>query len=277
LRGAHVGVQAIFLAAGVVWMLQLSGFFGVFELDYMRFQVRRGESALAMLHDPKVVADELGPVLSEFDADGRLRAELERQLQEDRAYLSGRLTTANLGERLLYEVSASDQPPEDDDLGRLGFLEMAERARGAPVRPDARRVGGLGVRRTGRLFRDVFPDVAVRLFSMLAFFPAAWVIWAFATRGGLTFALMGLTLVRADGRRAARWRCAWRVLLVWAPVVAPLAACMWLKVYAPGRHLLHTGLWWLAVGVLIGEVVLAVLRPRHAFHDRLAGTYVVPL
>src|SRR6185312_14958428 len=41
-------------------------------------------------------------------------------------------------------------------------------------------------------------------------FPAVWVVWDFLTRGGFALKLAGLGLVRWDGRKAPRWRCAWR-------------------------------------------------------------------
>ena len=35
-----------------------------------------------------------------------------------------------------------------------------------------------------------------------------WTLWAFLWRGGLSYRWTGLSLVRADGRKAARWQCA---------------------------------------------------------------------
>src|SRR5262249_36298102 len=42
-----------------------------------------------------------------------------------------------------------------------------------------------------------------------------WTLWAFAFRGGIVWYRGGLALVRRDGRPAARWQCALRILLVW--------------------------------------------------------------
>lgn len=109
-----------------------------------------------------------------------------------------------------------------------------------------------------------------------ATFPALWVIWAILTRGGLTLRLMGLGIVRADGRPAARWQCAWRALIVWVPIAALLYACVWVKAFAPEQFLLQSGLWWLAAALVLGDIVLAIHRPIRALHDRLAGTHLVP-
>ncbi len=64
---------------------------------------------------------------------------------------------------------------------------------------------------------------------MLLIWPAAWIIWAFLTRGGLTYLLMGMSLVRGNGRPALRVQCAWRTFLVWAPIMALAVAGIWLN------------------------------------------------
>ncbi len=168
-------------------------------------------------------------------------------------------------------------PPNQPAISPATLAEVAAQAAredpGGPVRsaaPHRRRSTTRGFHLETR--PDFVPAAAV-----IALWPAVWVVWSFLSRGGLTLSLMGLALVRGDGRRAARWQCAGRALLVWAPVVAPLLLCVWVKVYAPWLRLIHSGLWWLAVAVLVGEVVVAIQRPRHAPHDRLLGTYVVPL
>ena len=66
------------------------------------------------------------------------------------------------------------------------------------------------------------PFLQSRLFpwdlAMVVAIPACWVLWAFASRGGLSLPLAGIALVRNDGRRASRLACGWRAFLVW---VAP--------------------------------------------------------
>ena len=53
--------------------------------------------------------------------------------------------------------------------------------------------------------RAIESDMRVTMFVLVAAWPALWVVWAFLLRGGLSFQVMGLSLVRGDGRRAARW------------------------------------------------------------------------
>jgi eukaryotic-like serine/threonine-protein kinase len=62
---------------------------------------------------------------------------------------------------------------------------------------------------------------------------ALWCIWSFLLRGGLSYRLVGIHLRRTDGRKAARWQCALRVLLVWGPVVAILSSSLLLQNFVP--------------------------------------------
>jgi hypothetical protein len=128
------------------------------------------------------------------------------------------------------------------------------------------------------------------LAAALAAWPVLWCLWAGLTRGGLSFRLAGITLLGADGRPAARWRCAWRALLVWSPVFALLLAALALDLWrvahagqgaAPTASVRAAGwlawaAWWAAVAVLPTYAWVAVRWPNGGPHDRLAGTYPVP-
>jgi hypothetical protein len=112
---------------------------------------------------------------------------------------------------------------------------------------------------------------------------AAPIVWAFLWRGGLSFRLLGLALVRADGRPAGRLQCAWRTLLVWAPVTALLSYLAWRTVSLDLARQREVGnpLWWLPwllllLGLLLLYVALALRSPERSLQDRLAGTYLVP-
>jgi uncharacterized RDD family membrane protein YckC len=115
-------------------------------------------------------------------------------------------------------------------------------------------------------FSRLLTEAAVAIVFCVAG-PAAVIVWAFLWRGGLSFRLLGLSLVRADGRPAGRLQCAWRTLLVWAPVTTLLACGIGLE-WAPA------GL--AALALLPLYVILALWSPGRALHDRLAGTYLVP-
>ena len=121
---------------------------------------------------------------------------------------------------------------------------------------------------------------------LLLFWPAAWFLWAFLTRGGLTFPLMGLSLVRGNGRPALRVQCAWRALLVWAPVTGLAVASVWLNALYWSRWpgdgsdgwmlWASSTAWWASLAILPLFVALALWFPKRAPHDWLAGTHLVP-
>jgi hypothetical protein len=129
-------------------------------------------------------------------------------------------------------------------------------------------------------------DLWVVTFGGIAFFPIVWVAWAFIARGGVTLRLMGIQLLRANGRKALRIQCAWRALLMWAPVCGLLGAASWLLLYywsvwSPETRLewmyrVSWVLWGLALALLPSYAVLAIRSPGRSVHDRLAGTYLVP-
>jgi hypothetical protein len=125
--------------------------------------------------------------------------------------------------------------------------------------------------------------------AAFAAWPLLWAAWAGLARGGLAQRLAGVALVGADGRPAARWRCAWRALLVWAPVALLLLASAWLDVWRVASARQGWGddqvrlaawaswhLWWGAVALLLAYVFAAITWPNRAPHDRLAGVYPVP-
>src|SRR5262249_51276878 len=93
---------------------------------------------------------------------------------------------------------------------------------------------GLAAARWGDDVVDGWGMVAV----VLAAFPLLWSLWAGLCRGGLVLRLACIRLVGGDGRPAARWRCAWRTLVLWLPVVLLLLLSAWLDMWriASARH-----------------------------------------
>ncbi|MGL4552704.1 MAG: RDD family protein, partial [Gemmataceae bacterium] len=120
-----------------------------------------------------------------------------------------------------------------------------------------------------------------------AAWPLLWAAASAATRGGPSLWLVGIRLLDGQGRRAARWRCAWRTLLVWLPVALLLASSLLIDAWraANGGHFDRPPIgsawasqlcWWSALALLPAYAAIAVLRPNRGPHDRLAGTYPVP-
>jgi len=116
------------------------------------------------------------------------------------------------------------------------------------------------------------------------FLPVCWL------RGGLSFVMSGIAVVRADGRRASRLRCLWRALLAWtlfAVIVGLMvlveAGIVMAATLISGLDLTASGFgtWPLiqigvAVAFFAGFVMLLLRNPARAPHDFVAGTYLVP-
>jgi hypothetical protein len=121
--------------------------------------------------------------------------------------------------------------------------------------------------------RLVFPVSAA---AVLLLVPLGWAGFAFVFRGGLAFLLAGITLVRADGRRAGRLRCAVRELIVWTPFTAVLLLTLWVQYAHPEMVLTRTVLWLFGVAMIPLYAVIALRDPVQPPQDRLAGTFLVP-
>jgi hypothetical protein len=120
------------------------------------------------------------------------------------------------------------------------------------------------------------PDSHRAVYAFALFCTAFWVVWAFLFRGGYAFWRGGIVLRRADGRKAWRLQCAFRALLVWAPVAGLLCLAALLTSLQPDRPWLSFALWGVAVFLLLSYVPMVLWSPARGPHDRLAGTYLMP-
>jgi hypothetical protein len=110
--------------------------------------------------------------------------------------------------------------------------------------------------------------------------PLLSLLWAALVRGGPSFGLCALALVRGDGRRAARWQAALRALLVWVQGFAVLVAVTagWAALRGPPVEdkSVSGGFLWAALIALCLYALLTAWLPRRTLHDRLARTYIMP-
>jgi hypothetical protein len=293
-RAAHLAVQAAFLAMGLSFMTVggcMSSFLpSTMFLAMDRFLPVVQEDLEQGVYREFVVAS-LSPVpparlaaLVQLDADLRLEQALQQHQQQGAAEHADRLAAMSLPMRLY--MKAIEQ--QADSQLKANFQSMREQRRQEwPLgylqyfRTPARNLSAEPI--AGEPFLRGLTRVSTVL---VLFWPVLWVLWAFALRGGLSFRILSLALVRGDGRPAARWQCAWRALLVWTPLVALLLSSLWLD-YAYWSAW-HTGgapawmlrvsflAWWATWPLLAAYVVLALWHPARALHDRLAGTYLVP-
>jgi hypothetical protein len=302
-RAAHLAILAALLAIGLSAMFLGARNVSTYPFDVLEGDILATSAALRLMDDnglrnafiahvkqPPPVVPELRAALKErYDRDVHERAARRRFIQ----YTFGPWLETRSNERatqLLLEGQLTQTRSRIDQSKRFSVVLATRRDKEERVehvvrdyelervlsRPDGRFDGSMSF--------DWDQYVATLVFVL--FFPVLWIIWAFLTRGGISMRLMGMALVRADGRPAGRWRCAWRALLCWFPVAALLAASNLLEFwswsgesYSQERVLAAWAaflLWWASLMLLAGYFFLALRSPRRGWHDRLAGTYLVP-
>jgi hypothetical protein len=147
--------------------------------------------------------------------------------------------------------------------------EMQNAARGLEHFPETGR--GIAI---GSIIL-LFVPVVLSLVSVLLF------------RRSLRSLVLGIDIVRRDGRPAGRLRCAWRVLVAWLPLVVVMGVArgleewywdQWTPAFTPPAWLLQMAdVLWLAAFVLPLVYLLVILiTPARSIHDRLSGTWLVP-
>ena len=231
--------------------------------------LRRANPAGGLLPDPDFIA-----AARMQDVLRRKLDEDERRLRDKRKNPSVALTTqlaaVVLRDPLAQNLTASGPdrtgvrkpfPQQEWEDLQLALEHTLPTPRGKPT-PDEADV------------MDVSPMILAWI--AIASWPGLWVVWAFLTRGGLSIHLLGLDIVRRDGRPAARWQCALRAIFAWLPLVLLLCLTVWVQETYPGLAWLHWSIWWLAVLLLAAYVVLALEYPQRSLHDRLAQVSIVP-
>lgn len=131
-------------------------------------------------------------------------------------------------------------------------------------------------------FRDV------RLFSLLVL-PLVWLASNWLFRGGWSFMVAGLDIVRSDGLPASRLLAVGRGLLFWTPPLIVWLTAHFLQTFYwrhwadPGFHEKYAwlltvshGCWWMGAALWLVWVALAVVHPQRGPHDRIIGTWLVP-
>ena len=88
--------------------------------------------------------------------------------------------------------------------------------------------------------------------------------------------MMGLRLVRFDGRPASRFQCAFRTMLVWMPVTLLLLFANFLSVEFKEHADYSLTVWSCAIAVPAAYVYLSLINPSRTLHDWLAGTSLAP-
>jgi uncharacterized RDD family membrane protein YckC len=267
-RAAQIGVQAVALAVplGCLYILTfLMGVMLTYGADWEAEQTKRTAEVLA---DPVERAKlsqnpsrALGDALNNPRLPVRVNQLLVRTETEAATRREGLLAPHR---RILEEAESSGlqkrTEPDSQDAVQ-GIVEWA----GAPDSSPAGRA-------SAPWGEDAWPIVA-----LYAAVLAGMVVLSAVFRGGVSLFLAGISVVRADGRRARRRQCALRAILVWGPIVALLCGSMLVQVYAPGQAYFAAVLWLFALALLPVYAVLALRYPDRPPHDRITGTHLVPV
>jgi hypothetical protein len=282
-RVGHLAVLAAFLLTGAVSMFSMGWVPGYWEVMNTHAYVRYGELALADLEAGS--AREYGAGLKHHDPLVRQRAEAQRTADLE---MGGRLQESLEELRQRHDAAIRTLTGNLQPYVLLAETEMREGiAKEHRVPDDVRQAAEWRLNyQNDRGFQEVQAYINGFFIAMIVVWPILWVCWSFATRGGLSFWLLGIALVRWDGEPASRLRCAWRAFVVWAPVTSLLVASYCLerwywsawRVDDPYHWVLWLAWasWWAALASLAIYAVLALWLPNRSLHDRLAGTYLVP-
>jgi hypothetical protein len=310
-RLAHLAVQAAFLSVGLCagWMTPV--FAPCMVPVGLALKLQEGERTREELHalaaQEVVVALRADPftrvvALRQVDADLRLDVELANCLEPQRIERDARLQALSwVGREYVRAVEkqvmenqrvAAEKRKKDEEAKRTALqaqgqkaLELFDaanrRASAQTVRDRVRRMSA-----EKPISRDMAHGIALFEMGMLLGWPAVWVVWACLSLGGLSFRILGLSLVRWDGRPAGHLQCAWRALLLWAPVAALSLVSVWLEARywsewrpdgSPVWLLWLASLaWWTALVLFPVNLAVALWSPGRSLYDRLAGTYLVP-
>jgi hypothetical protein len=226
-------------------------------------------------------------VVPALEADQRVRQKLQDDIEQTRKRMDERAKW----EGFFYEMVVAQDHKQREDQRKFVKRYQPPRTGLDPgqLRRDAARQLEAPAQSQGEI------GTYLQTLNYAGFFlgPVLWVVWAFLTRGGLSYFAAGIGIVRSDGRPAGRFRCAWRAFLVWIPLGVLVLAAFWLDDWywssnwyssPSGPPLAPVGALWVSwllgwtAWLLLGAYLILALRyPSRSPLDRLAGTYLVPV
>jgi hypothetical protein len=290
-RATHLAVLGAFLFLGMGCCMLPAGWYNhFFPFTALVVSIHEKERRLTDLEqgalldfaegainpDPQVRLQAAVQLEADYQLHDRLRQSLDRDQRQRAARLeSSSWISRNALEQTEKQAAAGLKTSEAERkrqhpelFGRGHFRSRAQRLVDGPF-PDP----------------DETPPAAFWL-TLLVAWPALWVIWAFLARGGISYRLAGIALVRGDCRPASRLQCAWRALLVWAPPTTLLVLSFWLEerywtLWQPDSSptwmlSLASAVWYATLLLLACYLIFALWRPARTLHDRLSGVYLVP-
>jgi serine/threonine protein kinase len=288
LRAGHLTVQGFLLALGLLVMALSGGLYSFGVAIQTVGEGRQAESMAALLRTP--------------DGPARVAADARRLKSADSS--PGRTPTVRTVVDRAERAVAPDQLPRT--LAQLDALAARQEQEEVTARRTLNRPERAALNRFERFIaRETAAEQGVSplLLSLLLqraddprdriaqardwlrpkcvvgilVWPLIWAGFALVFRGGIAWSLAGLTLVRADGRRAGRLRWFARELLVWLPFTLLMLAALWVQVAWPTWVFVRTAVWLAGLLLLPVSVWLALREPARPPQDRVMGTHLVPV
>jgi hypothetical protein len=289
-RLAHVALLGALVSAGLCVGLFSLPFYPLMGVAMSSIQIQQNEMWRERLD--AVAAVDAANVVTAPDPASRRRA-LKNAFENARldALLVKRLETDRRRQQSRVDTMGPYSRKMAGDMEKM-FAESAQQQGGMkaflpPVtQPDqVRRMVEMHTQMAPEMFHEVFALImAISATFWAVFWPPLWIASAFVFRGGVSYWIMGLALVRGDGRPALRFQCAWRAIMVWVPPAALAVTSVWLDYWylyagpgaSPWLLTASSAAWWTAAVLIPIYVILALLFPKRSLHDILAGTHVVP-
>ncbi|MFO0802763.1 MAG: hypothetical protein U0791_06520 [Gemmataceae bacterium] len=266
IRVAHLGIQAAVLALGLWVMFGAALLVGTVLVIAADSRADTADLALKDLADP-ARHEELRKMQGAANAVGNPRASARIEQLRDRLRSEALERRAMLPAPQRWLLEAYEQAVKD---GQKNETQQLRLEREILVWSAANEKSAVGRGDSPWKF-ELGP-----FWIVLAAVPLLWIAAAASFRGGLSMMLAGIALVRSDGRRATRGRCALRAAFVWLPITLLLAASMWVQIAHYRWTYLAAGLWFAAAILLPAYFVLALKFPSRPPQDRLAGTHLLP-
>ncbi len=283
-------LQLVILFLFLIPFLFITAFFTQWPEESARSRLNQAEAISAILADA-FARDELCHALriSKKSELSQLESDLSRRVQEDRRFLE----RPTIGSKFWASTRMSPFTGDEELPASVERIEVVSSA--DPMNIEFRLVGQTGTRAHAfkvrvedidawidRLSNPVEDTSTFHLVGAMAGMvcgTVAFSVFPIATailfRGGLSYWMSGLCIVRTSGRPAGRMRCVARSTLFWFVICLLCACLLWWSTLPAELSVGSLGIAGAVAAVSAGCVVRSLAKPYRCPHDVLLGTYMV--
>ncbi|MBN9118132.1 MAG: protein kinase [Planctomycetes bacterium] len=267
-RAGHLSLQAVGLAVPLGLLFAATFTMSVWLAYGADWEAEQAKQTAAVLADPARRAKLSENSTRALDAalnSPRLSVRVNELVVRTQTEADTRHAALLVPQRRLLEAVEQAAPKRPREVGSPEAVRAVVEWAGAPAGSPAGRAPA------------PWREDATPLIVLYGTILLGMVLLAVVLRGGISLMLAGIAVVRADGRPAYRRQCAARAVLVWFPVLGLLFGSATVQAFAPQDVYLALGLWLVAVVLLPVYVFLALRYPTRPPHDRITGTFLVPM